>query len=316
MLYESSNQIIDFFGRAQHSAVIVAPYIKTHALARVLNAISSDLQDLIIVTRWAPEDIASGVCDLQIFEHVQNRDATLKIHPHLHAKYYRVDERCLVGSANLTGRGFGWSWPVNIELFIGLTADHEGLIAWEKHLIRSSITADEDIRDAIKTQVEEIQLSNPKFRYSEQTTSDASNGPELEMENWTPSCPVPERLWDVYCGKGEEVMVATAYEAAKRDLAVLAPPKGLAHPLFERFLKGILRQMPLIHKLDQLTKQGLPDHEAIAVLRDSTGENRPHHLDSERAWKILKDWFICFFPNEYRIETGQEILVQGRRIDL
>ena len=316
MLYEFSNQINDFFGRAQHSAVIVAPYIKTHALTRVLRVMSSDLQDLIVVTRWAPEDIVSGVCDLQIFEHVQNRNATLKIHPHLHAKYYRVDGHCLVGSANLTGRGFGWSWPANIELFVELTADHEGLIAWEKHLIRSCVTADEDIRDAIKAQVEEIKSTNPEVRYTEELSSDDIDIPELELENWTPSCPVPDRLWDVYCGRGKEAMVTTAYEAAKRDLAVLAPPKGLAQPLFKRFLKGILRQMPLIHHLDQLTKQGLTDHEAIAVLRESASESRPHHLDPERAWKIIKDWFICFFPNEYRIETGQEILVQGRRIDL
>ena len=316
MIYDSNNQIMAFFGRARDTVVIVAPFIKTNALTGVLNAVSSDLRDLIVVTRWAPEDIASGVCDLQIFEHLQQCDGTLKIHPHLHAKYYRVDGSCLVGSANLTGRGFGWSCPANLELYVELPADYKGLAAWEKFLIRSSITVDEDTRDTIKAHADEIESSSSKLRVKEEPSSAELNVSDLALDKWSPTCPVPERLWDVYCGKGEDIMVSTAYEAAQRDLAVLVPPKGLPQHLFTRFLKSILRQMPLIHTLDKLTRQGLSDHEAIVLLHDSTSVIQPPHLNPDRAWKIMKDWFICFFPNEYRIEAEQEILVQGRSLEL
>jgi hypothetical protein len=32
------------------------------------------------------------------------------------------------------------------------------------------------------------------------------------------------------------------------------------------------------------------------------------------AWRILKQWMMHFFPEQYRIEVGQEILVKGRTL--
>ena len=314
MLYEFSSKIVEFFSSAQSSVVVVAPYIKTSALIRILDALPKNLKNLEFVTRWNIHDIASGGCDLEILEHILDRGATLKIHPHVHAKYYRVDDCCIVGSANLTARGFGWSVPANVELIVGLPADHEGLTDWELRLLRSSIVVDEGIRDTIKKEVEKIEASNRIFHYTEFPFVDENGIVEIDLEHWLPSCPVPERLWDVYRGGGEDVMVQFAYETAQKDLVVIAPPKGLPHPLFIRFVRGILCQLPLICQLNEFTKHGLPDHEAIEFLANSLSVNQS--TEPERAWRILKDWFMFFFPNEYRIETQQQVLIQGRNLEL
>lgn len=42
--------------------------------------------------------------------------ATIRISPSLHAKLYLTDERALVCSSNLTGAGFGGTFPRNVEL--------------------------------------------------------------------------------------------------------------------------------------------------------------------------------------------------------
>ena len=314
VLDESSKQIIDFFGSSQHSVVIVAPYIKTSALNRILGAVPKTVSQLEFVTRWDIHDIASGVCDLEIFEHIVDRGATLRIFPHLHAKYYRVDDRCVVGSANLTARGFGWVVPANVELIVALPANHEGLHSWESRLLQSSIIVDDEICNTIKKEVEKLKVSDNALHYPELPFPHENGDVEIDLEHWLPSCPAPDRLWEVYGGGGEGVMVQFAYEAAQRDLAVLGPPVGLSQPLFNRFINGILRQMPLIRRLDKLSQQGLPDHEAITFLATSLSANNP--LTPERAWKVLKDWFLHFFPEEYRIENRQEVLVKGRKLEL
>lgn len=314
MLFDSNKEIKNFFESAQESVVIVAPYIKTSALVRILEVLPRLLNTLVVVTRWYPRDIASGVCDLEIFDHILDHGGTLKILPHLHAKYYRVDGSCIVGSANLTKSGFGWSLPANIELSIELPANHEGLVEWEKHLLHSSIEVNDDILDAIKSEVAEIEASDSDIGNSENSSYVEGSDLEFELQNWTPSCTVPERLWVVYCGTGDDIMVDTAYKAARRDLTVLAPPKGLTLPLFNNFVKGILRQMPLIYRLDRLSKIGLPDIEAINFLSDAFSEYRS--VSPEVAWNTLKAWFMHFFPDEYRIESQQDVLVRGRSLDI
>lgn len=38
------------------------------------------------------------------------------LHPSLHAKFYRIDDVVLIGSANLTSSAMGWSQQPNLEI--------------------------------------------------------------------------------------------------------------------------------------------------------------------------------------------------------
>ena len=105
-MYERLGEVLETICRmGSREAVLVAPFIKRGALGRLLAKLPDGVR-LLCVTRWRPEEIAAGVSDPDIWLDLQQRaGATLRLCPSLHAKYYRVDEACLLGSANLTDTG-------------------------------------------------------------------------------------------------------------------------------------------------------------------------------------------------------------------
>jgi hypothetical protein len=305
-----SDAVLDIMRSASGTVIVVAPYIKSSTLRALLAALPAAISELTCITRWLPEDIASGVCDIEIFEDVKgHRGGKLLVQPHLHAKYYRAGDQCLVGSANLTGRGLGWVTPANVELLVRLPADFAGLRGWEAALLNSAIPATEQLRDQILREAERLKAAGALPRAPE---VDQGSEAETAASLWIPGCPVPERLWSVYTGGGADTMVSSAREAAHRDLAALAPPNGLTQAVFVAYVAGILRQMPLMAEIDSLAVAGITDSQAHEFLSGRLGAEPLYPID--QSWRVLKAWLIHFFPETYRLETGQEVLVKGRKL--
>ncbi|MDA7981105.1 MAG: phospholipase D family protein [Pirellulales bacterium] len=300
--------MLDLLRGATGRIVIVAPYIKSPALRRLLAAVPDTVTERVCVTRWLPEDIASGVCDLEILDDIMRLNGgRLLVQPHLHAKYYSNGAQALVGSANLTARGLGWHSPSNVELLVTLSADAPGLPEWEKSLLDSSVEATAELREQIRARAEEIRQTTPKRHVPEVGASEEETAP------WIPRCTVPDRLWKVYNGGGADTMPASAYDAAKEDLAALSPPPGLSETLFTECVAGILRQTPLFAEIDRLAETGLTDIKAKELLADFLGAGADGD-SHEQAWRVMKDWLINFFPDTYRREATQEVLVKGREL--
>ena len=72
--------------------------------------------------------------------------------------------------------------------------------------------------------------------------------------------------------------------------------------------------MPLLIELDKLAVAGLTDTKAQEFLSDLLDGHSDDMNDYIQVWRIVKLWLICFFPEAYRLETGQEVLVKGREI--
>jgi len=307
---EPVSAVIGLMRSATDDVLIVAPYIKIRTLQQLISAIPDTVPRLTCVTRWLPEDIASGVCDLEIFDLIAGRSGgVLLIHPHLHAKYYRTSSLSMIGSANITARALGWSSPPNIELLVQLPVDLPGLAQWEDRLLDSTLPATVELRDQIAEEAARLKAAGAVALVPEVETD--SPEPNV-LEPWFPECPVPERLWEVYRGVGVDTMVSSAREGAERDLVALAPPKGLSKDLFEAYIIGILKQMPIIEDIDQLSSNGLSDSRAKAFLTETLGADIAYA--HEEAWRILKRWLINFFPTAYRLETAQEVLIKGKEI--
>ncbi|MEQ8166369.1 MAG: phospholipase D family protein [Alphaproteobacteria bacterium] len=303
--------ILELVTAATDRVVIAAPYIKSPTLRRLLDAVPETVSECICVTRWLPEDIASGVCDLEILDDIAGaRGGRLLVHPHLHAKYYSNGRDCLVGSANLTARGLGWHTPSNVELLVALPAEFEGLAEWEYGLLGSAVQATEELRDRIRRQADALKQDETPRRLPE-VEDDAAI--EAEQTLWVPQCPTPDRLWQVYRGRGADTMVSSAFEAAQADLAALSPPQGLTQDLFTAYVAGILKQMPLLAEIDKLAAAGLTDTKAYEFLADSLGGTVAEE-DHAQIWRVVKLWLVHFFPDTYRLETGQEVLVKGREL--
>lgn len=102
-------ELSNLCAEANKEVLLAAPFIKVSVLEKLMNKISPDVS-LRCITRWFPEEIVAGVSDLEVWSLIQQRsNSSLWLRPDLHAKYYRADQRCLVGSANLTGKALGWS---------------------------------------------------------------------------------------------------------------------------------------------------------------------------------------------------------------
>ena len=122
-------------------AVIAAPYIKEPSLRRLLEHLPQ-LERLICVTRWQAGDIAAGVSDTAVRSVVRSSGGAFRLHPSLHAKYYRFDDGILVGSANLTDAGLGVRRVHNFEI---LTEPGDGFNsgAFERELMTGSREIDD-----------------------------------------------------------------------------------------------------------------------------------------------------------------------------
>jgi len=301
------DELLDLIHNATSRIFIVAPYMKLAVVRRLLSSFPETVSDFTCITRWLPEDIASGVCDLEILSYIEEfQGGKLLVHPKLHVKYYTNGVKTLVGSANLTARGLGWNMSPNLELLVSLPYEFPGLKSWEARLIDSSIRATEQLKEQINEQAEELKKSQSIQEHSE-VKEDICN----ESEGfWVPRCPTPDRLWSVYCGRGEDMIVKSAFSAAKDDLSVLSPPAGLTENLFRAYMSGILKQTPLFVELDKLASRGLTDKRALEYLSERLGNEK----QDEQLWYTVKEWIIYFFPNTYRLETIQEVLIRGSKI--
>ena len=224
--------ILQISASANIRLVIVAPYIKSHALRKVISAKPDTVSGFTCITRWRPEDIASGVCDIEIYDDLAQCGGKLRVHPHLHAKIYSNEREHLVGSANLTGQALGWRAPGNFELLTLLPHDFPGIIDWQNLLLETSIPVTKEMRDSLLQEVNEL-----KERESFASLPEVELPGEQTQQIWVPACTVPDRLWAIYRGQlGVESLPTSAYEAAKSDLDVFVPPKGLEESSFNAYV--------------------------------------------------------------------------------
>lgn len=299
------DRLLSILGRGETSVRIAAPFIKAHALARALMAVSDNVQ-VTCITRWRPEDIASGVCDLEIFDLIKNRGrSVLLIHPHLHAKFFAADTSCLVGSANLSHTALGWRAPSNLELLIQLDASDHGLDSWWSELQKDSIEATEDIRFALGRAAAELRASGKPIPRPE-ADQDTAESDAI----WAPECPRWTGLWEVYSGD-EEQLPSSALGSAKSDLAALSLPPGMNQAGFEKALRMAFRRTQIFQEIDQLAGEGLSDGAAYPILVEQC---RIAPADVPRRWQLIKRWISELYPNEFRVEANQEVLLRGKNL--
>lgn len=132
----------DLLRAATRSVLLCSPYVSTEGIDRVFDFLpSAQPMELRVVTRLSPSDWANGISDpmslavlLELYADA-SWPVELTILQRLHAKVYLVDgQRCLLGSANLSGGGF----DSNFELAIA--DDGQIALAAEK-LIADEIAA-------------------------------------------------------------------------------------------------------------------------------------------------------------------------------
>ena len=306
------DHLLDLCASASQCVVLAAPFVKCRVIERVLEAMAPGVA-IMCYTRWRPDEIAVGVSDLGVWELVHSRESTsLWLMAHLHAKYYRADDRCIVGSANLTDRALGWGPQPNLELVVSVPAC--GFQSFEARLQSESVPVDETVYRAMLQAVEA--LGPPAVSPPDPAASTAP-GPVGEGDagysygDWLPSLRHPQDLYTAYRGR-DSVLSRAAVLAAQEDLAVIGIPAGLAGEAFSAYVGALLLQHPIVRAVDEAAAEP----QRFGAMRDllrSTARNAAARDDPDRAWQTLMRWLLYFLPERYRMDAPRHSEVFARR---
>jgi hypothetical protein len=312
----AGQKLIDLMTTASREVLLVAPFIKQPILKRITDSIARDVT-LICVTRWDPAEILAGVSDLEVWHVITGRrEATLRVRVGLHAKLYRADQQCLVGSANLTNKALGWSGQPNLELLIPADASTPEIHQFEQDLIASSVAVDSDVYMAMKRAVDALRAAAvlPPSPEALAEAATVQSGADTDVVGWLPTCRSPDRLFDAYQGRDDR-MLTSAFTDGQRDLAVLNVPVGLGRSAFMAYVAALIEQLPVFRQINAYV--GIPrNREDMASYLAEIA--RVDMLDGppDEVWDTVKLWLLTFFPDRYRTRppAGAEVFVRGRRL--
>ncbi|MFF1558196.1 phospholipase D family protein [Streptomyces sp. NPDC058279] len=289
-------QIDGLLRHSSRNVTLIAPFIKKPIFEAAVAAVPRSVERIRCVTRWTPAEVAAGVSDPEIMEVTQS-DKRIQVHlcPPLHAKIYLADDRCLVGSANLTGKATGRVPHSNFELLVEAPAAHPEVQRVLDQVEAASSEATPQQAALIRKQAELLKA---------EAGPPQTEGPE-GTSLWYPATRRPENLFALYSGRGT---FASAVEAGiVRDLALLNVPAGLDEDEFNASVRTRLHAIPELRKLQE--GEGLSNVELEAAIAQHSGVN---DALARRRTENIAAWLQHF--DRYYTEVGSWKLRRGREL--
>lgn len=266
---------------AQH-LIIAAPYIKTDALTKVLADVSP-AASLICITRWNLHDFAAGVSDTECRTIVTERGGSFRLHPSLHAKYYRIDDVILVGSANLTSSAMGWAPHSNLEILCRPGDDFDA-----ETFQQSLFEGAREIGD------EEFAHWESIAKISTQETKKVTDAtPRLDA--WRPETRDFRHLELAYQGREDEIASFDEQRAAQRDIQALLIPLGLTDEQVRIWASTCLLATPFTN--DVIRLHGI---ETLSSSRSLAGTYNLGVAEARRDMETVHNWLAFLMPETLR----------------
>lgn len=283
-------------GSAAEVALVVAPFIKAKAFEYVIGELSPECQ-LVCITRWLPRDVASGVSDTEIYEIIEGREhSQLLLLDDLHAKLYAADDKCLVGSANVTLTGLGLRPQANTELLIEVSKTDEAVIQLLKSVFERSRPA---------TLEEALQVAAlARFVRPDDLL-------EHREEVWLPSSLRPDLAFGLYEDfRREQKELTFTQQATLTDVARTGLPAGLGRDEFEARIHDLLTSVPEVAEF--------LESDAVQLLEAETLESRFADLATRKlitgsveGWSALCKWLDVFVPGLFTQVEGTTVVRKG-----
>ncbi len=262
---------------------IAAPYIKADALTVVLQNLSVEAS-LTCVTRWNPQDITTGASDAACRTIVLRRGGSFRLHPSLHAKYYRAGDSVLVGSANLTHPAMGWSPKSNLEILCHPGSDFNA-VDFEQELLQRSRTINDNEFD--RWQSIAVVGTPGQLHFNTAT--------EHPLDDWRPTTRDPRNLGFSY--RDRENLIASYDEqlAAARDIQSLLIPRTLNEHQLRDWLSTSLLTAPFTNSVIELL--GVDSPAASRILAEYYGLSV---IEARRDMESVQNWLRFFAPEILR----------------
>lgn len=292
----------DLFTSARENIIIVAPFIKKNTMEFLLEKVNTNVF-VTCVTRWKPDEIVAGACDLEIWPLLKERSKSkLFLVPNLHAKYYRVDNTCIIGSANVTDSALAFHSKVNIELMIEIPMnDH--LRIFENDLFTFTVEVDDYIYENFLKIVEEIKSNyNNLIMFKEPShIDDYFVVQHKESRFWFPSLRYPQDLYKIYTNNTQELTRRTI-QAGLNDLYYLDIPAGLRKENFKEYIGIMLLQQPLIKLIDEYAIEP----RRFGAMRGYIKKlffSQVIGINATIVWQTLMRWLLFFLPQRYGLSV-------------
>lgn len=298
-MHESlGDKLLALCASAKKDVFLAAPFLKLGAMKRICSVIPDGIP-LTVVGRFSADDLRAGVSDLAVVDLLADRGkTTFFVHPTLHAKIYRVDEQALIGSANITFKGLGWSSIPNIEILINASS-HDSIVGGTEEIIRTQA----------------FPLSHDMYKMLEQTAKPSQEEKE-ELESntaiWVPHCRRPEFLMVIHQTGNSSQCTDDVVENAKYDLAVLQVPSGLSKEDFIKWLNVLFCSTPIYKMLVEQCKQSerFNDDNAVEWLNKLLQDDA---LTPQDAWSNIKAW-LRFLKSDLMVVTAGEAVILAKPI--
>ena len=264
------------------SLIIAAPYIKADALTRILAEVKPGAF-VTCITRWAPHDIAVGASDLECRSLVNGSGGSFKLHPSLHAKFYRIDDEVLIGSANLTSSAMGWSLLPNLEILCRPSDDFDTL-AFQNELLNGA-----------------REISDEEFQHWEAVSTIASSrhalvGGQPRLETWRPATRDPVHLELSYVGREDDIASTDEQRAARRDLETLLMPPGLSNEEVRTWATACLLAAPFTNTVIKLSHT----RDVAGSLRSLARTYGLTMTDARRDMETVQNWLAFLAPEAFQ----------------
>lgn len=264
--------------------ILAAPYIKADALTRVLADVSP-AASLICITRWNFHDLAVGASDIECRTIVTERGGSFRLHPSLHAKYYRVDDAVLIGSANLTSSAMGWSRQPNLEILCRPGDDFDTYV-FQQTLLEGSREIGDDEFARWEAITEISTLSNSVI-----------TGDQPQLDTWRPTTRDFRNLELSYQEREDEIASFDEQQAAQRDIQALRIPPDLTDEQVRMWASACLLAAPFANTVIQLHN--------IEVPRASRSIAETYNLnvtEARRDLETVQNWLAFLTPETLSID--------------
>ena len=300
------NDITALLRCAQNSVLIVAPFMRSEALSRLLNSIPVRAQTTV-VTRWRPVDLLAGASDLGVYDLAESKKILLYLRQDLHAQFFAADDMCLIGSANVTLTALGWRTPANLELLTPADRTANHIVEFEETLLSGAVRATAEQRDRLEELLERLQrLPAVILEIDDETTGG------LLPPSWVPYTRNPEEFYPVYCGNCD--VSRSVLQTMQKELAQIGTVPGMDEEGFRAWVAATINQTPLVSRVIQcIEEKGEVTESALKDLLVEVGaninESRPRDV-----LEVLERWLTYFLPTQYETARDSIKLIKAKKV--
>lgn len=247
---------------------MAAPYIKLNVLKQfTFPPIAT--KKTTFVCRWNLEDVVSGATDVEVYPWLRDRGIRVLLHKTLHAKFYRVDETVLLGSANISSNGLIDDDFGSLEILTRINSDAQTRAFEDKLTQESIVITDQIYLDYLSVIPQKQQIQKGKH-----------------IEFFWPSYSTFEQIWSEYSsGKSHE------------DLQQLEIPLGLNEAGARNYLRIRLREFVNIRRVEKFIcsdAEGRRFGEVRALIR-----NLDDSINETLSWQSLMPLLLDLYPEKY-----------------